>query len=293
MSVHRVPPKAVFAQESRLETGQVVENAFGHTLDKNGQNMVIRLHLGHIEGQILVKLEDVIETLATCRNFTEICHFATVSGLSDVRFSGTLLASIDADARIRELGRYGIVGQGPSKESVALSGKGLIAQAMRKANPSFIPDLLKRAEENLLTPESDIDELVRINGFQSAYVIPLVDQNYLYGVLGLVSTEPYKTMPSFQFDYQMFQALFGMAVRSVAFRNPKKPSGQDPLLADLSIREQTVLALLAQDKSNQEIAEELNVSISTVKAGVSEVLQKLQVSSRKQAGIKARYSGLH
>lgn len=241
----------------------------------------------------MLKLETLVNTLASCRNFTEICHFASTTGLTDARFSGALLASIDADARIRELGRYGISGNGPSKESVALSGKGLIAQAMHRREPSLIPDLLARAEAKMLTPESDIDELVRINGFQSAYVIPLVDQNYLYGVLGLVSIEAQKASPAFQFDYKLFQSLFGMAVRSVAFRNPEKASGQAPLMADLSIREQTILALLAQDKSNQEIALELSVSVSTVKAGVSDILQKLQVTSRKQAGIKARYSGLN
>jgi NarL family two-component system response regulator LiaR len=62
--------------------------------------------------------------------------------------------------------------------------------------------------------------------------------------------------------------------------------------ADARIREQTILALLAQDKSNQEISLELSTSVSTVKAAVSEILKKLEVDSRKQAGIKARYSGL-
>ena len=67
---------------------------------------------------------------------------------------------------------------------------------------------------------------------------------------------------------------------------------QELLLADVTIREQTNLALLAQGKSDQEIAIELSVSVSTAKAAVSEILRKLQVESRKQAGIKARYSGL-
>ncbi len=89
-----------------------------------------------------------------------------------------------------------------------------------------------------------------------------------------------------------FQALFGMAVRAVAFRNPKKLMSQENSLADLTVREQKVLAYLAQDKSNQEIAGDLGVSISTVKAAVSEVLRKLGVDSRKEAGIKARYSKL-
>jgi DNA-binding NarL/FixJ family response regulator len=67
---------------------------------------------------------------------------------------------------------------------------------------------------------------------------------------------------------------------------------QENSLADLTVREHKVLAYLAQDKSNQEIAADLGVSVSTVKAAVSEILRKLDVDSRKQAGIKARYSKL-
>jgi DNA-binding NarL/FixJ family response regulator len=89
-----------------------------------------------------------------------------------------------------------------------------------------------------------------------------------------------------------FQALVGMAIRAVAYRNPERADQQEIIMADLSFRERTILALLAQDKSNQEIADELSVSVSTVKTSVSEILKKLQVDSRKQAGIKARYSGL-
>jgi len=230
--------------------------------------------------------------LASCRNFTEICQLATSFALTDTSFSAAMLASLDADARIRELGRYGMIGEGPSRESVALSGDGLIAQAMQQSSPTLLKNLLSSANRNELTPESDIDELVRINKFETAYVIPLVDQSYLYGVLGLLSTKPIPNQPKFLIQDDTFQALFGMAVRAVAFRNPERLVRQETLMADLSIREQTVLALLAQDKTNQEISQELSVSLSTVKAAVSEILNKLNVETRKQAGIKARYSGL-
>jgi DNA-binding NarL/FixJ family response regulator len=83
-----------------------------------------------------------------------------------------------------------------------------------------------------------------------------------------------------------------MAVRSVAYRDPEKLMSEEAPLANLTVREQKVLAHLAQDKSNHEIAEDLGVSVSTVKAAVSEVFNKLRVDSRKQAGIKARYSKL-
>jgi DNA-binding CsgD family transcriptional regulator len=230
--------------------------------------------------------------LASCRNFTEICQLATIFALTDTAFSAAMLASLDADARIRELGRYGMIGDGPSKDSVALSGEGLIAKTILQPSPTLMTDLLASAMRNALTPESDIDEIVRLNKFEAAYVIPLVDQNYLYGVLGLLTQKPIKDQPQFLMENGTFQALFGMAVRAVAFRNPQKPAPQETLLADLTIREQTVLALLAQDKSNQEIALELRISVGTVKAAVREVLRKLNVDSRKEAGIKARYSGL-
>jgi DNA-binding CsgD family transcriptional regulator len=99
-------------------------------------------------------------------------------------------------------------------------------------------------------------------------------------------------LPKFLLDQKAFQASFSMAVRAVAYRNPERTNKQEVELADLTMREQTILALLAQDKTNQEIAAELSISLSTAKADVSKILRKLKVESRKQAGIKARYSGL-
>ena len=230
--------------------------------------------------------------LSGCRNFTEICQLATTFSLTDTSFSGALLASLDADARIRELGRFGVMGPGPSKESVALSSQGLVAKAMQGQEPVLLANLLEDAKNKRITPESDIDELVKLNGFEAAFVIPLYDQDYLYGVLGLLSNQKLQKTPEFQIDERSIQALFSMAIRAVAYRNPEKSNKQEVELANLTMREQTILALLAQDKTNQEIALELSISVSTAKAAVSEILKKLNVDSRKQAGIKARYSGL-
>lgn len=237
-------------------------------------------------------IANLAQRLAGCRNFTEISQLATTFALTDTPFNGALIASLDADARIRELGRYGVMGSGPSKEAVALSSEGLVAKAMRGQTPVLLDNLLEDAKNKKVTPGSDIDELVTINSFEAAYVIPLYDQEYLYGVLGLLSTTKIKETPRFLMDQKAFQALFSMAVRAVAYRNPERTNKQEVELADLTMREQTILALLAQDKTNQEIAQELSISVSTAKADVSEILRKLKVESRKQAGIKARYSGL-
>lgn len=55
----------------------------------------------------------------------------------------------------------------------------------------------------------------------------------------------------------------------------------------LSIQEKKVLGLIVKGKTNREIADELFVSIHTVKAHVQHILKKLSVKSRVQAAVIA------
>jgi DNA-binding NarL/FixJ family response regulator len=57
---------------------------------------------------------------------------------------------------------------------------------------------------------------------------------------------------------------------------------------DLTDRESEVLALIADGRSNSEIASELHLSLKTVQNHVSRVLAKMQVRDRTQAAFKAR-----
>ncbi len=52
---------------------------------------------------------------------------------------------------------------------------------------------------------------------------------------------------------------------------------------DLTEREREVLNLVVQGNSNQQIADALVISLATVKAHISNILSKLQVSSRAEA----------
>jgi LuxR family maltose regulon positive regulatory protein len=60
----------------------------------------------------------------------------------------------------------------------------------------------------------------------------------------------------------------------------------------LSARELEVLQLLAAGMSNPQIADELVIALSTVKTHVNRIYAKLGVSSRAQAIVKARETGL-
>ena len=61
---------------------------------------------------------------------------------------------------------------------------------------------------------------------------------------------------------------------------------------ELSEREREVLSLLAEGRSNPDIARKLFLSPKTVRNHVSNIFTKLQVADRAQAIIKARDAGL-
>lgn len=64
------------------------------------------------------------------------------------------------------------------------------------------------------------------------------------------------------------------------------------LVAGLTPRESEVIVLLAQGKSNAEIAEKMSVSTATVRSHVHHILRKLDVGTRAQAVAVAYESGL-
>jgi NarL family two-component system response regulator LiaR len=68
----------------------------------------------------------------------------------------------------------------------------------------------------------------------------------------------------------------------------QRPAGPDPL----SEREMEVLRLLAQGKSNREIAEQLVITELTVRTHVSNILSKLHLVNRTQAALYALKEGL-
>jgi len=61
---------------------------------------------------------------------------------------------------------------------------------------------------------------------------------------------------------------------------------------DLSIRELDTLKLIAEECTNQEIANKLFISLNTVKSHVKNIHLKLDVASRTKAVIKAKELGL-
>jgi NarL family two-component system response regulator LiaR len=71
-----------------------------------------------------------------------------------------------------------------------------------------------------------------------------------------------------------------------------RPQEQPPTPEPLTEREMEVLRLVAQGKSNRDIAEELTITEGTVRVHVSSILGKLHLASRTQAALYALREGL-
>jgi len=74
--------------------------------------------------------------------------------------------------------------------------------------------------------------------------------------------------------------------------SPPAAPRQLPGFADLTERELEILALIGAGRSNSEIAEELVISMATVKTHVRHVFAKLNLRDRAQAVVAARDAGL-
>lgn len=74
------------------------------------------------------------------------------------------------------------------------------------------------------------------------------------------------------------------AVAMEALRSSMKPEGKKPL-AELSERESEIVAAIARDLSNRQIADSLFLSEGTVKNHISTILSKTRLSHRTQIAI--------
>lgn len=75
-------------------------------------------------------------------------------------------------------------------------------------------------------------------------------------------------------EYQKVQSIVSKAETSEALIQAK--------LKTLSRKEQEVLALILEQKNNQQICDELFISLSTLKSHINHIYKKLEVNSRKE-----------
>ncbi len=137
----------------------------------------------------------------------------------------------------------------------------------------------------MVTAFEDPDHLLEaIKAGAAGYVLKHTGRNELLGaVRGVLGGES-----------PLNQGLAMRLLRSLAGETENRGLRQGPvrLPESLTPRELDVLALLAAGKTNRRIAEELHLSLSTVKGHLERIIAKLGVSDRTQAAVKAVELGL-
>lgn len=129
----------------------------------------------------------------------------------------------------------------------------------------------------MLTASEDEDDLLAaMKAGAKGYVLKGVGASELRDVIRRVNAGEVYVAP---------RIAFGL------LRELSKPRAVDPL-EELTAREREVLELLATGLGNKEIADRLSVAERTIKHHMTNILAKLQVSSRVEAALLAQRSGM-
>ncbi|ACR28238.1 LuxR family transcriptional regulator [Burkholderia glumae] len=136
---------------------------------------------------------------------------------------------------------------------------------------------------------SEFDALRREFGLHDGYVFTVHDP---YQYVGMLSFFNRGGRPEFRAEIERVKGAMQLALVLFHSRINAKPPDSRHRVESLTLRERTVLKWAAMGKSYSEIADICGIRERTVKYHMANVVQKLDVSTAKQAVIVASRLGL-
>lgn len=178
---------------------------------------------------------------------------------------------------------------------LAYDGREAVQKAQQDTPDIILMDLMMpemdgiEATQQIVAREPDARILVLTSFATDDKVFPAIKA----GALGylLKDSEPREVVEAIRQVYRGEPSLHPRIARKLMeelAHPPQRPPTTDPLTQ----REVDVLRLVAQGKSNRQIADELVITEGTVRVHVSSILSKLHLASRTQAALHALREGL-
>jgi len=141
----------------------------------------------------------------------------------------------------------------------------------------------------LTSHDSDRDVFMAIRAGADAYLLKEISSANLISAIRAVAIGVVWLDPGVA--KRVLKACITNAPKAV-FSNEPRSARHEVNNTPLSQRELDVLTLVVEGNSNQEIADRLVLSVETVKTHMRHIMEKLSVSDRTQAAVKAMREGL-
>jgi WD40 repeat protein/serine/threonine protein kinase len=263
--------------------------------DPNGAYLVMRWYRGG-------SLQDALKTgtydvEATARLLDQVCGALEMAHRHDVIHRdikpGNILLDEDGNAYLADFGiakELGNIQDGVTKADAVMGSPQYISPEQARSEPisartdiySLGVVIYEMLEGKHPFPDKNVVDVIFKHISDPLPAITKLDDNILGAVNEVIQKTTAKNPEHRYPDALSLAAAFRQAAAI------DRPAAAENLVEQLTRREQEVLKLLVEGKSNKQIANELFVEISTVKWYNTQIYGKLGVRSRMQAVVRAR-----